>query len=313
MPASNLVLEHTWALYRDWQLAARSRKAAHSIWQRWALVTSMVGAMLGALTTLASGAGEEAPEVLSVLTAAVVGLGAYLGQQVIASTRERAWYRARGIAESLKSECMLFAAGAPPYDEEDPNGILSRATVEIVAKGKDVPASRASAEQRRADVPTGLPWTLEEYVKQRIQDQIDWYGDRSRAAAAKVRMCRGITIAIGLLGVVLAAVGQWILPALLGAFISLITALGAFVAAYLYAGRYVFLEASYTATANELDILLASWRASGKGEDDRQARAAFITRCEAILKAENGAWMAELGSGPKTDARVQPQALPDPE
>jgi hypothetical protein len=304
---SDAAFEHAWALHRDWDRAAGARKASYSRWQRLALVLSMLGAILGAVASLATGKEGHPSEIFTVLTGVVVAVAAYVGQQVIGSSGDREWYRARGIAESLKSQCMLFATGTPPYDGPDRSVVLMQVSGEITTRGKDLQPPPAPREERRKDIPSGLPWTVDVYVKERAQQQIDWYMEHALRAGARVRACRAVTIATGLTGVICATIGPQLKLPPLGGLVSLMAALGAFVAAYLYAGRYAFLETSYVAAAHQLEALVAGWRSSGNGEGDLQARAAFIDACESALMAENGAWMATYVEGLETD--TEPPAI----
>ncbi len=82
---------------------------------------------------------------------------------------------------------------------------------------------------------------------------------------------------------------------LLSAWVALIGAATAALAAHLFAGRYQYLLISHQSTARRLEWLRAKWLALGKTDADTEQRNRFIVDCESVISVENSAWMAELG------------------
>src|SRR5262245_39280662 len=94
-----------------------------------------------------------------------------------ARTRCR-WTRARAAAEGLKSEACMYLVGAAPYDSADRVARLSARLAELRALTKDTQPDDITADRAIKDMPAAA-WTLDDYLRTRLDDQVDWYRKRA--------------------------------------------------------------------------------------------------------------------------------------
>lgn len=134
--------------------------------------------------------------------------------------------------------------------------------------------------------------TVQDYINERVNDQINgFYRPRSKEHTRKIEKFKTIGLLLGVIAIVLGALGStgWT-----AGWVAVVSTVTASIAAYAYAGRYQYLIISFQATANRLELLRTRWEASGKTDKDFQERNQFILDCEEAISIENSAWMAEL-------------------
>ena len=198
------------------------------------------------------------------------------------------WVAVRAAAEALKREVYKRAAKCKPYD-----GTAQEADLALIKEKQAIEADLGDVEEVAAE-STDLPKSeidLNTYVVNRVDNQISWLrrraGDHARQAAA----LRGAEIVVAFIGVVLsaagAAFGETESAKYLAPFIGVVTTVSTALIAHIEAGRYDFIAAMYRATARRLENEQASHTPTTPLPD-------FVDRCEAILSAENSAWMAKF-------------------
>jgi hypothetical protein len=74
------------------------------------------------------------------------------------------------------------------------------------------------------------------------------------------------------------------------------------VGAYALAQRFQRLAATYRVTADRLAVRLALWEVTSGATPDPSADRALVADCEAIMAAENEAWLAEFLKDPNAPA-----------
>jgi hypothetical protein len=214
-------------------------------------------------------------------------LAAYCAREMFGSGRERIWARARATAEALKAEIFIFRAGVEPYTD-------TRRGVTLLARLREIQGMVGDVEPRpllEKPEPAKLtPLTVERYLRERIEDQVDYYRRTALLNQRRTASIRTTVLGLGVGSVVLAmlssvlAVSSWT-----GVCASAIAG----VAAFAQSQRYTALTALYLTAARRLEALKADWYASGKSEVDKKDRDEFIRECERVVAMENEAWASQ--------------------
>lgn len=289
----NFVLKYIWSQYRIWAITARQYRNEVSRWRDIVLALSIGGALVGTLSQQFV-VWNLAPSTswlvrgLGFVGAAALVLAAFFSREIFGTDPEGRAVRARAAAEAFKSQAYLLATGAPPYDAMRPEDLFEKPVILNMAVENVAPLTITDAE--KADGLPSLPMSMEEYVKQRVDDQITYYSRSAIVNTEKVANSRMLSLMLGavaaLLGIVAgtyASVAGWV------AVIGTITAA---IAARQYAGRYQFLIISYRAVAQKLEALKVRWEIE-RTQNATAANEKFIEACEEAISVENSAWMAE--------------------
>ena len=301
----NAALVTAWRKCRGWTARARAIRSDLDRWRLIVLGLTVAGAFLATLASqLPVWFGTEgrigvAARVLSGLSAAAMALAAYAGRSLLDPATERQWLRARALGESCKSECYRFASRVPPYDGADAGPKLLDKLQQLLASGADVPAM----EVTDADAVKGLPscpLSVREYVATRIRGQVDGYyrpkaAENERNAALSTQIGQGLNAAAAVLGAVGAIWGGGYVEA----WVAVAGTVAAAIASYALGRRVHRLAATYRVTADRLDVRLALWEVTAPAwpdpaAPDPAADRALVLDAEAIMAAENEAWLAEF-------------------
>lgn len=217
---------------------------------------------------------------------------------------QRRWYRARALAESVKTWTWRYVMRAAPFEGEDQSARRKFATSlrKIVDENRDV-STRAIADAseqitRAMDALRGLPLSerMERYRTGRIEDQHAWYVRKSRQSSDSARRWFALLVVFNVLAIGLCLVrlspdgrefwehtfaGKW--P------IDLFTIAAGSVLAWMQTKRFQELAASYTLTAYEIGIL----RSDLPGKDGTEAKFAhFVADSENAFSREHTQWRA---------------------
>jgi len=294
-PEQARALEYAWGEYRVWSATSRQKKKDIFIWRFRVLVLTVLGALLGTLSSQIAGLQSSVSWIIGIAAGALIAIATYLGQETLKPDQERFWIRARSLAEALKAEVFLFRTGAPPYDAPEPASTLLLRVQDLLDQVRDLPAANLSQEERLERLPE-RPLSMEEYIEERVNDQVEnFYRPRAQQYYELMKRWRTITLLIGALAVILGALGKWT-----GAWVAVLTTIGTSVAAYIFANRYQYLIISYQATARQLEFLKHQWLVMGAPDQDVEKRHRFILDCEEAISIENSAWMAKLTEKPKS-------------
>lgn len=281
-------LENAWGMYRAYAKRSRQEKPAL---QNWRLVVLALTVLAGALGTLSSQLGTCEPawvwRVLGGASAVMVALAVYFTKQVLDSKREHNCVRARSAAEGFKSEAYRFATQTRPYAGPDATQALSETAAALAENVKDIPPADLTEEQRREKMPP-YPMSMEQYGKERVQEQIKGYYERRAGEHETAKHRWSIArfalaaIAFGLGG--LAGFGVSNITA---AWVAVLSAAATAVAAHMSAERHGYLMLSFRTTAGKLRQLVGDW--TDKHINDEQ----FVSGCEDTISIENKTWLAK--------------------
>jgi hypothetical protein len=265
--------------------SARAQRSA-TRWLAAQLSLLGAGALVGGVDVeLASGIHIGALAAAISLTLAM-GPALYLAS----SNPQRAWYRGRAAAESLKTLAWKYAIRATPFIEDgDSDGrfeadarVLRRELPEIPHAGEGIGITDAMRRLRAAE----LGVRRQTYLVERIDAERDWY---TRKAAFNSRAGRWWSVAaiaatlIGLVGGFLKAFGVLGYDGLGAA-----SALAAGATAWMQLKQFRPLAAAYSLTAEELQVV----RDKLTAVDGEKLWAVAAGGAEEAISREHTMWIA---------------------
>ena len=210
---------------------------------------------------------------------------------------EQGWYKARAVAESIKTSAWRYVMRAHPYDGDDENArrAFLRYVREIVETNRVVAGAgieqTVTYEQVTAEMTfirtTSLKDRIATYLQQRVDEQQQWYVDKAKSnrKAFKIWLtvsCLGYAASIGL-ALLRIAHPKWehvpIEPLLL---------FSSSVIGWIQIKRHSELASSYTLTAREIGI--AREEKSKIFNEDQMS--AFVNETELAFSREHTQWVA---------------------
>ncbi|MGY1703722.1 DUF4231 domain-containing protein [Geodermatophilus sp. SYSU D00697] len=281
-------LVDAWREQRRWSSTAGRLKKRLARWRTAALALAIAGAVLATLATqvgLGSGVGRG----LSVAAAVVLAVVPVIRTAQLGRDRVEAWTRARSVAEGLKEEVYLYLTGTPPYDGAGRDAELARRTFDITDDAEDLAGHTLGRPSD--DEPLPPVEDVHSYLSVRVQPQIDrYYTPGAARQQRRLATFRAIEFGLALLGALLGAVAAATRLDAVGAWVAVVTTVGAAITAHVAAARYEHLVITYLSTARQLRARVAQWR---EGTDHGPAAAARLVRdCEDVISRENESWMA---------------------
>lgn len=209
---------------------------------------------------------------------------------------EQRWYQARALAESVKTTAWKFAMGARPFkhdsdDRQRLRQILQDLLTANRSLGSQFDGKTSGGDQITAEMEAigalPQPERLAIYMRDRVDDQLDWYGRTSKTNADRGRH---FAIALGCLYV--AAFMTFLVrtdrPDWIYAHPDPIILLGASVLGWMQIKRFNELGASYALTANEISIL----KSRAPEIVDHETFSLFIDDAEEAFSREHTQWLA---------------------
>jgi hypothetical protein len=289
----NASLKSIWGEYRTWAMTSRKYKSDVTKWRNIVLLLSISGAVLGTLSQQLPIWGLGTTDSLSsrglgILSGIALGLVAFLTKEIFSPDPEGKAVRSRAAAEALKSQAYLMATRVPPYDPAS-TATDPFAKPDRVKKAVEHLPSVTLTPAQMLERIISAPMAIEDYVKQRVVDQIDYYTSAAITNEKKVAKGRLLSMVFGAAGVVLGIVAVRYSSA--AAWVAVIGTITAAIAAQQYSGRYQFLILTYQAARQELYNLHNRWE--GDRKKDPAADQKLILGAEQVITAENTAWMAE--------------------
>jgi SMODS and SLOG-associating 2TM effector domain 1/Protein of unknown function (DUF4231) len=278
------LLDIAWKDYHGWDAASDALQKTSRQQALWALIITCGAALFGALASI-RWPDDGTILIATSLTAAIMAsIGAVLGRQILDANAQQQWLQARAAAEAIKSECFRYAARSGEYAGRD---AALRFTERIDALSATAMAKGLAADAQTRAAATGGPvlnMTAETYRNDRLLEQGEWYRARSHRHATAARLLRHTSFVLGCLAAALGAVSAahivgWVAP-----FVAMMTTVTASVAAYSVLSRRVYLAASYSAMASQLQRLAALHR-DGVLPDDKLVEAG-----EDLLTSEHRVW-----------------------
>lgn len=209
---------------------------------------------------------------------------------------EQRWYQARALAESVKTTAWKFAMGARPFEHDSNDRQRLRQMLgDLLAANRSLGAQFEGKTSGGDQIPAEMeairalsrPERLDLYMRDRVENQLDWYGRKSRSNAAAGRT---FALVLGTLYVA-AFVIFWTRverPDWIYAHPDPIILLAASVLGWMQIKRFNELGASYALTANEISIL----KSRAPEIEDDAALSLFIDDAEEAFSREHTQWLA---------------------
>ena len=240
----------------------------------------MLGALPGAMaaqTWLATGTATG----FAIFAAAALALAGFIQARALNSAQTARWTRARAASEALKAEVYRYIIRVSPYAGVDRAQALLAQLDLVQARAQ---AQLVDQQTRSADDGSVLSLRpFEEYLTARAEHQANWHrikSDEHRRQAGTLRILQLIATGIGVIMSALAGfVSSWRLSTWTAAATTIAAALGAHLAATQHQG----IAATYAATADQLERLIADIDlATATPEQQSQ----FVADVERILVAQ---------------------------
>lgn len=232
-------------------------------------------------------------------------VAAALAFYVILKRPEKEWYRARAMAESVKTLTWRFSMCAEPfqkslgeYEAEKRFGELLSELIDVNRVGtEELSYNMSHGKQVTESMRNIRMSTLEEkrkvYLDSRIQNQLDWYIAKANRNKTLSTVFSYFTIVVYILAIALAAAQyenlilnfQWLSEPLLVVAASLI--------GWMQAKRFSELSTSYNITAHEINRI----RDSLIHLEDVESYSSFVAEAEFAFSREHTQWTARQISG----------------
>lgn len=279
------------ALYRASDSTSKSSQAAHLRLVKWYTGLLIVGSIFSIF-----GIGSKESAAL----AALVFLGTiFLSILMITRRSEDEWYRARAVAESVKTSTWRFMMkGAPYFDAvsvEQVKKEFRNLLRSILSEHKDL-SHEFGGKVSEADQITSkmcevrnfdLQARIEFYREFRIDEQRSWYARKSAENRKKGKLWFGILIALQAIAVVLVVLRvaypdfrMWPTEVFIVAAGSSLT--------WIQMKRFRELASSYGLTAHEIGII----RGELEGIENETDFIEFVKDSENAFSREHTQWVA---------------------
>ena len=310
-------IDAVWDVRRGYAKQARAMKAQATFYHRAALACALLAAVMAFVALLPVPGVTWHIRLANLLGAAAMAAAAVFGKEVLTNKLEEKWLAARGLAETLTTECFRYAGHAAHYtgdDVTDGQGFAGRVG-ELLAQSAKAGLTSPEFDQVNSStyqVTNGVDprcpaqgMTADWYLSNRLRDQCNWYIAAKSANDRAGRRLRWIGLAValaaafsGLAGAArYEALGQWgFAPA---ALLGMLITVGTAIAAYGLLDHRASLAATYGAAAMQLQLVdSAQWNDATLPQ--------LVDTTEALLAAEQGIWAVHIG-------RNLPAQAPSPE
>jgi hypothetical protein len=277
-------LDLVWRRQRQWSLTANAARARLDRWRLLNVLLFVLGALAGAMASqswLASGAVAG----FAIVAAAALALAGFIQAKALNTNQTARWIRARAASEVLKAEVYRYLIRVSPYAGIDrAQALLAQLDlVQARAHAQLVDQQTTSADDR----PAPYVRTFDEYVTERAQNQANWHrmkSDEHARQARTLRICQLIATGIG---VVLSAITGFVPSWRLSTWTAAATTIAAAFGTHLAATQHQRIAATYAATADQLERLIA---AIDRDAATPEQQAQFVADVERVLVAQNEGW-----------------------
>ena len=293
-------LDLVWRRHRQWSLAANAARARLDRWRLWNLLLLVLGALAGAMaaqTWLASGTATG----FAIFAAAALALAGFIQAKALNTAQTARWTRARAASEALKAEVYRYLIRVSPYAGVDrAQALLAQLDlVQARAQAQLVDQQTRSADDR----PAPSVRTFEEYLTERAQDQANWHrmkSDEHRRQARTLRIWQLVAT-----GYRRHPVGyHWLRSSWrLSTWTAAATTIAAALGAHLAATQHQRIAATYAATADQLERLIADIDPD-TATPEQQAQ--FVADVERVLVAQNEGWTDLISTRPTAPGESEP-------
>jgi hypothetical protein len=284
-----------WKRYRVWDKTAVHEQGSQGFFRRHSLRLAAFAMVLAPFAkTLDKYGLPEAASGLATLAAIVFAFVAWLNKEFLSDDSQQPWVRARETAEGLKALTFRFLAGVPPFDTPAAAQTALDKAAAIVANVSNVDLQEVDAVEAEKELPP-VPLTPDQYVKVRLEDQIDYYAKARRIALASANRARdwgrvlsGLVVVFGVVSAATSGGEKW----LLDIWVPAMGLVGTMIATESARSRKRFLAESYGAMEERLSLIKASPRKTPADDD----ALALVT--ETMFAAERTAWVQQMLAKP---------------
>jgi hypothetical protein len=280
------------ALYQDADEISKRSQAQHF----GLLLLQNLALIGGAVLSAVSG-----PSSNLALASAIVFIGGIVLSLVIAILRlEDEWYRARALAESIKTISWRYMCRAAPYSipDDDADRLLTASLRELLNEHKALAAKMdgGSTEQITKAMRDARAQVLNDriafYVANRIDDQHRWY---KRKVALNRKMYLKWLVGLVILQAAAAIISLYRIkePTVAVWPIDLLSVIAAAVLTWVQAHRYRELSSAYSVTAHDIGLI----RAKIPSVKDEADFSEFVGDSENAFSREHTQWLARKDVG----------------
>lgn len=253
--------EHYPGLFRSADAASLSAQRTYLVLQRAYLGSLILGSLIGAFSTLVTGAADM---WLHSTLAIILAVGLLVLWVTRSRQDDKAWFDCRVVAESTKTATWRFMMGAPPFDTDD--SVEQR----FISELREIRQARPGSEKHfagRIDADAAAitdfirqmrlnAFTTRKafYLEQRLQDQKSWYSRKANMNACVGDRWFWATVVLQALAVVIAII--WAASGGLQVnAVPFFTTCAAALTAWTQVKRHDELKQSYSLAAQELSEL----------------------------------------------------------
>ena len=219
------------------------------------------------------------------------------------SQKERTWYGARAVAESVKTSAWRYAMAAEPFvaamQPSDVDLLFLNTLKEIIQDQRSLSFSgdeKADAKPQITEAMRALRlqrWDqrLTVYLRERVNDQREWYTGKAHTSEVSESMSFWLILGTQLLSIIaLGAFAVW--SSVRVNVVTVFTATTAALLAWLQVKRYQETSQSYTVTAHELGFIAEA----SKHIHSEEALSTFVSDAENAMSREHTLWAARRQS-----------------
>ena len=216
------------------------------------------------------------------------------------SRKEREWYGARAVAESVKTSAWRYAMAAEPYifqlSPEHADTLFLSNLKGVLRDAKELNYSAGGGNNSQPQITgamrrlRGEPWTarMQVYVKQRVQDQRRWYSEKAERSNRLENIYFGLIILFQF-GAMATAFAFAVWSAMPVNVTGTITSTVAALLAWLQVKRYQETAQSYSVTSHELGFV----EEASKHVKSETEFASFVADSENAMSREHTLWVAK--------------------
>lgn len=281
------------ALYRQADATANRRQRSFLRATKLRLALLVLAAIGGAMTYKI-----QQVEVWGAVSAAGFAGVAFLELHLWQTRPEQAWYRARAIAESVKTLAWRYATRAAPFDDDV--DVSQRYLERLRAVHAEVGPVLISPDEGNVQQVSASMQELREsahavrrsaYLEHRIDNQVRWYRGKSRWNEIRASSWSTALVVLNVLGLVASVVRAMGLLEL--DVMGMAGALAAAGIAWMQTRQYSSLAAAYATTHHELTIVRE--RVSSATE---VAWSQEVSDAEEAISREHTMWLASRSGSP---------------
>ena len=292
--------EHLPALF---QASDRSSSAAQKRYLDL-VRANLILIIIGSIATSLGVASRDLRALLWLLGAAALVSGLVLTVFLLQLKPDEQWYGARAIAESVKTVAWLYMTRAGPYRNGSPDHqaderfsrdladiLHERPAIDVDAGGSESAAEEITPQMREVRLQD-VEARKAVYLRDRIQDQRTWYGQRARAnARASSRWL--VATGVAQLSAAVAAVAMVRWPDFPFHLASIFASIAAVLVGWREVKQYGQLGHAYSLAAHELGLVEV--RGAHVATEDELA--AFVADAEQAISREHPMWAARRRAG----------------